>query len=127
MREQDIADTQERYRKRWRQHGYHVKTLGWNKGCQNVRFQAALEQVRPEECASILDVGCGFGDLLTYLRERDWPGIYTGIDIVPELIAEAQRRHGSDEKARFLNVELTSVAPQPADMGGSRGGFNHRL
>jgi 2-polyprenyl-3-methyl-5-hydroxy-6-metoxy-1,4-benzoquinol methylase len=127
MQEQDIAETQERYRKRWLQYGYHARTLGWNKGGQGVRFQAALEQIRAEECASILDVGCGFGDLLTYLRERGWAGTYTGIDIVSELIAEARRRHDSDAGADFLNAELTAVAPQPADMVVSLGVFNHRL
>ena len=63
MRDQDIAETQERYRKRWLEYGYDRRKYGWNKDCQWVRFEAAFEGLRPDEFGSVLDVGCGFGDL----------------------------------------------------------------
>jgi hypothetical protein len=37
------------YRKRWLEYGYDPRTLGWNKDCQWVRFEAAFEGVRPDE------------------------------------------------------------------------------
>lgn len=42
---------------------------------------------------SVLEVGCGFGDLGVHLRAR-FPGIrYTGVDLSPRMIEEARRCH----------------------------------
>jgi hypothetical protein len=44
------------------------------------------------------------------------PGVrYTGGDIVPEVVAEATRRHGSPER-RFLVLDLTHAPLPPADL-----------
>jgi SAM-dependent methyltransferase len=41
----------------------------------------------------VLDVGCGFGDLLSFLAPR-WPAVvYTGWDLSAAHLAEARRRH----------------------------------
>ena len=124
MREDDVAAVRERYRQRWVEYGYDPRTLGWNKGCQWVRFEAALEGIRPDECASVLDVGCGFGDMLGYLRQRGWSGRYVGTDVVPELIEEAARRYGGE----FLLQDLSSEPlTEPLDMAVALGIFNHRV
>ena len=101
MWKQDRDETQERYRERWLQHGYDSRSLGWNKDCQWVRFEAAFEGLRKEDFDSIIDFGCGFGDLLGYLRMKEWPGSYTGVDLVDELITEAAKRHELDNRAAF--------------------------
>lgn len=41
---------------------------------------------------SILDVGCGYGRLLDMLPES-WIGCYTGIDLSPDLVHIARKRH----------------------------------
>jgi SAM-dependent methyltransferase len=126
MWEEDIRETRERYSQRWKQHGYSPLTLGWNKGLQEVRFEAALETLGFESCASVLDVGCGFGDLFGYLHERGWNGTYTGVDLVPELIEEARSRWGAN--ARF---ECLDISAQSSDVSAylvlAIGIFNHRL
>ena len=128
MWDQDIEDTRERYAGRLRQYGYDSRTLGWNKDCQWVRFEAALEGLRAEDYGTVLDVGCGFGDLLEYLRNRGWTGQYTGIDIVPELVEEARRRHGGDPAAGFDCRDLQSQPIEhKADLAVAIGMFNHRL
>ena len=43
---------------------------------------------------SILDVGCGYGRLLTMLPDW-WQGRYLGIDISPDFIAMAKENHPS--------------------------------
>lgn len=43
--------------------------------------------IRPTD--SVLDVGCGYGRLLT-LMPADWAGDYVGIDVSPDLIALAR-------------------------------------
>jgi SAM-dependent methyltransferase len=59
---------------------------------QNVRFNVIREiGITPND--SILDVGCGFGDLLSFLSETiNYTGKYTGIDITPEFISVSQNK-----------------------------------
>ncbi len=53
---------------------------------QNVRFNV-IEEIGITSSDSVLDVGCGFGDLYKYLKETiNYNGKYTGIDITPEFI-----------------------------------------
>ena len=51
---------------------------------------------------SVLDVGCGWGRLLTLMPD-DWRGEYLGIDISPDFIKDARTRHPS---RRFLVHDL---------------------
>ena len=128
MLEQDIADTQERYRKRWLEFGYDPRTLGWNKDCQWVRFEAIFEGLRPSEFGSVLDVGCGFGDLLAYLRCRGWKGRYIGVDLVTELIEEARRVHSADAASKFVCGDVAQFASgELCELVVAIGIFNHRL
>lgn len=128
MLDRDRNELHERYRKRWEQFGYDSRTLGWNKDCQWVRFDAAFEGLRDQDFKSVLDVGCGFGDLLGYLRSNGWRGRYTGIDVVDELVAEARRRYSSDLTAEFVCGDIAGFhGPHRADLAVAIGVFNHRL
>lgn len=94
----------ERYERRLREHGPTPEALGWGKEArQDVRFAvlAAPALVAPE--SRVLDVGCGFADLYGFLSARGWRGRYTGVDLVPGLLAEARRRH-PDLDLRQLDV-----------------------
>jgi SAM-dependent methyltransferase len=124
----DRVETEQRYSARWQEHGYDPRTLGWNKDCQWVRFQAALEGLSEHDYASILDVGCGFGDFLTYLRRLGWGGVYLGVDIVDELIDEARRLHADDELANFVHGDINELdTSQTYAAAVSIGVFNHML
>ncbi len=128
MWEQDRLETQQRYRSRWLEFGYQPRTLGWNKDCQWVRFEAMLEGLRDEDMGSIIDFGCGFGDLLGYLRGKGWRGRYIGVDLVPELIEAARHLYQGESAAEFVCHDLQTFAPPVAcDMAVAIGVFNHRL
>jgi len=78
-------------------HGNTVQALGWgSEESQRQRFEALLRKIE-EPFAGILDVGCGHGGLL----DEDYCEFfyYTGIDLMPEFIEEARRRH---PKATFI-------------------------
>jgi SAM-dependent methyltransferase len=126
MLEEDRAETRARYAARFGEFGYDPRTLGWHKGRQQVRFAAALHAVGTQ-FGSLLDVGCGFGDLFGYLRERGWQGDYLGVDIVPELLDEGRKRFGP-RGARFECIDLSSESLAfSADVAVALGIFNHRL
>jgi SAM-dependent methyltransferase len=126
MLDEDRAECIERYRARYRQFGYDPRALGWNKGRQHVRFAAALNSVGLE-FDSILDVGCGFGDLFGYLTERGWHGNYVGVDLCPELLEEGRKRFGP-MGARFECADLSAEPlAHKADLAVAIGVFNHRL
>ncbi len=104
MREQDRQRYIERYEGRLQQHGPTPEALGWGtNGRQAERFVvlAASALARPE--SSVLDVGCGFADLYTFLRAHGWCGHYTGVDLVPGLLDVARERH-SDLDVRQLDI-----------------------
>ena len=127
MNADEIEETRMRYRARLKQFGADPRTLGWNKGRQRVRFAAGLESLREDDFGSVLDVGCGFGDLYAYLVERNWAGSYLGVDITPELISEARRLY-ENEGARFLCQDIRTEPPDTQyDLAISIGVFNHRL
>lgn len=125
MLAQDRDEAVARYRARFAQHGYHPLTLGWTKGRMKVRFQAAVEWLEPFR--SILDVGCGFGDLFGFLTARGWQGEYLGVDIVPELLDEARARYGP-AGAKFVCQDITEAPLNvKADVAVAIGIFNHKL
>jgi SAM-dependent methyltransferase len=53
--------------------------------------------------ATVLDVGCGFGDLFGYLESESIEVDYTGYDINPRLVEAARRRYPD---ARFEVVDI---------------------
>ena len=60
-----------RYDKKYNHHGSTIKSLGWdNKVNQYKRFEIALKDLNINKYSSILDIGCGFGDLLTFLKKK---------------------------------------------------------
>ena len=122
----DRADYVERYERRLREHGHSPETLGWGKlGREHVRFQVMTDVVQEVGAASVLDVGCGFADLFDHLVAQGWNGEYSGIDIVPGLLAEARERHPS------LDLQEADVASYESagtfDVVVASGVFNARL
>jgi SAM-dependent methyltransferase len=67
--------------------------LEWShRRTQRMRFEAFLLE-HDLEGRSILDVGCGLGDLYTHLRRRGIAAEYTGFDLAPEMIRLCRARH----------------------------------
>lgn len=73
------------------------RSVGWSdRSLQWKRFEA-LTSVAPLEGKSILDLGCGLGNLLDFLTERKWKGEYTGWDLSDKMIAHCQSRFPEKE------------------------------
>ena len=64
-----------------------------------------LNQIEPG--ATILDLGCGNGELACHLDEMGFTGSYLGTDFSPALLDEATRRYHGTFPAKFLVLDLT--------------------
>jgi SAM-dependent methyltransferase len=83
----------DRHRDSLARHGYSPRTLFWDsRGIQKIRFRV-LAEIGVVSGDSLLDVGCGFADLHSWLAANDMAVDYTGLDLSPELIGEAERLH----------------------------------
>jgi SAM-dependent methyltransferase len=80
------------YEERYQKLGASVKSLGWkDEESQCLRFRA-LCAIGDLSNSSICDVGCGFGDLITYLNQQFTNIQYHGIDVCAPFINEARNR-----------------------------------
>ena len=112
-----------------------AQRVGWRGHWdQELRFEALLEVVPPEERSfTLLDVGCGLGELYGYLRRVGLDDVdYLGIDILPEMVAGARVRHpeGRFELLDLLSPEVPSDSFDYVLCSGSLNvsvGGDHRL
>lgn len=98
----DLAHVRDRYLERIAVHG--VSSASMNSGTpekQALRHRVHLELVQPGW--SVLDVGCGVGEMLAAMRTLGLRGRYVGVDIVREYV-EHCRRHFPDEHFELVNV-----------------------
>ena len=71
-------------------------------------------------CASVCDLGCGYGAYLDHLRDAGWEGEYVGIDVTPGMVEAGRARHPG------MRFEVGS-APVPAEAVVASGIFNVRF
>ncbi|AHF03957.1 type 11 methyltransferase [Marichromatium purpuratum 984] len=92
-------DNQTFYDDALKAHGTNAEGVQWiSEETQRVRFRV-LRELLPEDLSSVelADAGCGFGDFLVYLRERDQaPGRYLGLDVMAPMIETARARTGCE-------------------------------
>jgi SAM-dependent methyltransferase len=97
----DISQqTIDRYNNRLLKFGKDIKTLGWGSTeQQEYRFLNIVSYLDLDE-KSILDIGCGFGDLFTFIdKNSNTIKNYTGWDINPDLLKQAN--HTDNPKVKY--------------------------
>lgn len=94
---------------------------------QHIRFDVLIDHV-PLGGKSILDVGCGVGDLLGHLKTRQIDCQYHGVDLLEEMTMQARKRYPT---GRFETLDIfADPAPLPAeafDVVFASGTFNLHL
>lgn len=75
----------ERYSQRYLRYGDSPLTLGWTKGKHFLRYHILLSHWKFTG-ESLLDFGCGFGDMYHYIQEKKLDLHYHGYDINSDLI-----------------------------------------
>ena len=77
--------------------------LDWSScDSQIARFEVLLGNIDLAG-KSLLDVGCGLGDLWKFLGQRGVPVTYTGVDLLEKMVEEAGRRCPD---ARFVVADI---------------------
>ena len=112
-------------------HGATPQGVFWNSAAsQNARFAALLAMIRAHRTETvtaarpplIADIGCGYGALYGYMRDRgDFAGWgYVGLDISPAMIRTCRQRYPADQ-SRFQHGPTPR---QPVDYALFSGTFN---
>ena len=89
-----------------------VEALGWRGTQSQLARYKVLVNVGDLNGVSILDVGCGYGDLKAFLGLHFSDFDYIGIDQMPEFIAEARVRYGDCPRTAFYQTDF-SIAELP--------------
>lgn len=126
MNQKEIDDAVKRYNQRLEEHGISEQALGWGeKGRAKLRYKILLSQWDINN-STVLDFGCGFGDLLGYIEQNGLTNVaYTGIDINQNFLTIAKDRY---KQAHFLKMDLLNEEMNASyDFIFSSGVFNHAL
>ncbi len=92
-------------------HGPTPRGVDWKDATgQHLRHHQFLRLIGGDPDASVLDVGCGYGDFLPVLRAAGHRGPYLGCDVAAPMVEAARRLHGEGEDHRFV----VGTAPEGA-------------
>jgi SAM-dependent methyltransferase len=120
-----LTDVADYYSARLAQHGATPRGVDWNGGeSQILRFEQLTKIIFRPENFSLNDLGCGYGALLDYMKNKYRDFFYTGCDISGEMIISAQKKCTSESHIKFVKA---SAPPEKADYGIASGIFNVRL
>src|SRR5438876_10107232 len=86
---------------------FAMRAAGWEERFPDdePRYEQAVRALAPPAGGRVLDVGCGTGRAIPFLRRAIGPdGILVAVDVTQEMLAEAQRR-GRDQLALLLQAD----------------------
>lgn len=115
------------HRHRIAAHGNETpQALGWRHAdSQRHRFEV-IARVADFNGRSVLDLGCGSGDLKAFLDERFCDLRYLGIDQMPEFIEQARRRFASQPDTAFALAHFDTAPLPSADIVVASGALGYR-
>ncbi|WP_083218975.1 class I SAM-dependent methyltransferase [Bradyrhizobium icense] len=97
-----VRDVAAYYSSKLALHGPTPQGVDWNgKPSHELRHEQFLRLLDGAPDASILDLGCGYGDFMRFLRTAGHRGPFIGYDITPNMISEATRLHGESADCQW--------------------------
>ncbi|HEY5897449.1 MAG TPA: class I SAM-dependent methyltransferase [Burkholderiales bacterium] len=109
------SETSRFYEDHIRRFGYGYRALGFGRrSSQEKRFAAALA-LGALHGRRVLDVGCGFGDLLAWLNARGIAPQYTGMDICRPMIERCRKRFKREMAAHGVKFVVGDALSFPCD------------
>lgn len=83
-------------------HGPIHSGVDWNsKESQELRFSRLMSVCDTSASFSVNDLGCGYGALFDYLKERGHDFSYFGYDLSEKMINAAREIHGESDRCRW--------------------------
>lgn len=122
----DLLDSISRYyTDKLHRHGTTARGVDWNsEQSQELRFAQLCHVFRGRTAFTLNDIGCGYGELLSFLRRRGIDVDYVGVDLSQAMVDAARRRAAPADRTRFVR----GAAPdRVADYSVASGIFNVRL
>jgi len=105
-----LEDALEHYRRYFNEkidaHGAMPQGVDYNgPDAQSIRFQQLVRVIDPAKRFDVIDYGCGYGGLLTFLQATGWDFRYHGYDMLEKMIEAARAAHGQVASADFTAAE----------------------
>lgn len=123
---QHHLDLEKTYAEQFQAFGFSVKSVGWiSKLTQHKRFEALLSFVQWQG-ESILDVGCGLGDLYHYIKFNKINVMYSGCDMNSNFVDAAKTAYPNGAFFTWNLYTEKPLAQKPDYILGS-GLFNYRI
>jgi ubiquinone/menaquinone biosynthesis C-methylase UbiE len=86
----------EHYQRAFTDYGACSKGVDWGKPSEvETRYEKMISVIKPQFTTdvSLLDVGCGYGGLLDFIKRSGKTINYSGIDVAENMIAYAQKKY----------------------------------
>lgn len=109
------------YASRLAQYGATPQGVDWSGADSHERRHAQFLRLIAGRDASVIDLGCGFGDFLRFLRAAGHHGSFIGYDVVPDMIEKARELHGEGSDRQW---HVSAVPTKAADYAIASGIFN---
>lgn len=124
MNESSKKFTIDHYENQFKQYGYSPKTLGWKNGRHKLRYYILLSQWKFEK-NSLLDFGCGFGDMYDFCTKNGYQLDYNGVDLSAQLIETGKKIY--PEANLWVGDALKDGLPKRYDFIVSSGVHNLKI
>lgn len=104
MTQSDIlAEVVQHYAGALAAHGPSPRGVDWkDQASHRTRHAQFLRLLEGDRDASVLDLGCGYGDFLAFLRVEGHQGPYIGYDVVQAMIDAARTQHAESGNCEFV-------------------------
>ncbi|NFN86292.1 class I SAM-dependent methyltransferase [Clostridium sporogenes] len=96
----DVEYIKGKYENAFEKNGFSPKAVLWTKEKQQIRFEALISQFDLEN-KSILEFGCGFGDINKILKDNYKSYQYLGVDLIEDFIKTGKKNYGTSN-VKFL-------------------------
>lgn len=103
-----------------------VESLGWRDAASQHRRFSVIAGACDLDGASVLDIGCGRGDLRAFLDASAHDFTYLGLEHVPAFVAEARIRYAGDPRTTFVQCDFSAVTLPSADHVVASGALAYR-
>ncbi len=103
-----------------------VEALGWRGDVSQLKRFELLAGIGDLNGCSLLDVGCGHGDLKGFLDRMYSNYAYIGIDHMPEFVDMAKSRYGGFANTHFFQADFTTAQFPQVDYAVASGALSYR-